>query len=81
MVKFGARLREICNDGFGVAIRKAYNRLLAEELHAALATTGWGNKGLEMFTSFPAASPPSATYCQPTMRKDNAIIKSKQFAT
>ena len=36
MVKFGARLREICNEGLGLAIRKAYNRLLAEELHAAL---------------------------------------------
>ena len=51
MVKFGARLREICYEGLGVAIRKAYNRLLAEELHAALVKAGWGSKGLEIFTS------------------------------
>ena len=42
MVKFGARLRKICNEGLGLAIHKAYNRLLVEELHEALRRSSYG---------------------------------------
>ena len=35
MVKSGARLKDVCDEGLGFAIRKAYDRLLTEELHVA----------------------------------------------
>ena len=44
MVKVGARLKDVCDEGLGLAIRKAYNRLLTEELHVAQIKAGWGQQ-------------------------------------